>query len=484
VSDDPDVANAAKYKLSRMMPAEMTQDRIEEFRQDWAKDHNTALNNLAADITTLGLAHKASRVLQKTPSVGELRRTVAEKYAPRQVELAGTKVPVLVGEAAPETRPGRMQISLKRGGMGAAKFDAVTRAQQAAVKNVIRKVAQQTSGMTGPMAEEPGAAMQDAADATFAKARPMYNALDASLKTVPDTLQGVSKILNDAITRAKKLGVTLGDENVDLSKIRPDKEGSIQWGGTRISKLTQPERWNALVKEGIIDESGNGTPLSAYIKVRSQLLKMQRSTADPAMRNAINNEVHTMNDNMETAFKGTPLYKNWTEANRLWSKGYALRDVADAITKTTKGTPAAAQAPGLSPVQTRIQGTSLVKRLNDLQENGILDRAFTQEEKTNLRQATDILDRARASAGNASSFMHGYSLRSVMWRAIIKMTTPPFVNAMTKLDGLDALKAAEAAKTPSELANALVTLTAAVVATQQPKTPKQLRDEAQQLQQQ
>ena len=78
VSDDPDVANAAKYKLSRMMPAEMTQDRIAEFRRDWAKDHDTALNNLAADITTLGLAHKAGK-LEKYKDLGELRREAVNR---------------------------------------------------------------------------------------------------------------------------------------------------------------------------------------------------------------------------------------------------------------------------------------------------------------------------------------------------------------------------------------------------------------------
>ena len=413
---------------------------------------------------------------------GALKNAAVERFAraygPREITVAGEKVPVLVGEANPTSRAGRTQINVKRSGTGAAKFDAVSRQQQSAVKNVIRRVAQQTSGMTGPMAAEPGAAMADAAETTFAKARPMYTALDASLKTVPDALEGVSKVLSDAIGRAKKLGVELGDANVDLSKIRPDKDGSIQWGGSRISQTTHPERWNALVKEGIIDETGHGTPLSAYMKVRSQLLKMQRSSTDPAMRNAIGNEVRAMNEHMETALKGTPLYENWTEANRLWSKAYALRDVADAITKATRGTPAAEQAAGMEPVETRVQGASLVNRLNTLKEDGILDRALSPAEASNLRQAADILDRSRTAAGKDSSFMHGYSPRSVIWRALIKLPALPLVNAMTSVDGLKALKAAEAAKTPMETTAAIARIAAIAGTSAAPKKVPGSRKEA------
>jgi hypothetical protein len=396
-----------------------------------------------------------------------LRQAAKERFKPRTVELAGKKVPVLVGEAAPESKAGRMQQSLKRGGAGAAKFDAVTRAQQAAVKDVIRRTAQQTSGLVGPMAEEPGTAMADAADATFAKARPMYDSLDKSMKSVPATFQGVSKVVQDAVARARKLGV-----DIDASA-----EQSLVFDGKKITQTDNPGLWQKLKDQGIVNDAGEGTPLTAYIKVRSELLKMQRSSSDAAVRNAIGNEVRTMNNNMETALKGTPLHENWNEANRLWSKGYALRDVADAITKTTKGTPAAEQAAGLSPMQTRIQGTSLVNRLNVLKENGVLERAFTPEESANLRQAADILDRARASAGRGAALMHGYSPRSVLWRTIMQLPTRPFVNAMTKIDGLDALKAAETAKTSGELMNALKNLTTITAASssvsQVPKSRKE-----------
>jgi hypothetical protein len=410
-----------------------------------------------------------------------VREAAAKKYGPVNVPIAGEKVPVLVGEARPETAAGRKQIGLKRTGVSPEKFDRVTQAQQTAVKNVIRKTAQQTSGMIGTMAEEPGEAVQDASDATFAKARPMYTALDKSLIAVPDGLENVSKITQQTMSQAKKLGVAFGDENIDLSKIRPDKDGSIQWGGTRISQATNPERWNALVKEGIIDDSGNGTPLSAYIKVRSQLLKMQRSTADAATRNAISNEIRTMNESMETALKGTPLYENWVEANHLWSKGYALRDVADAFRKSTKGTPAAEQASGLSPIQTRILGPNLVNRLNALEQSGILGKAFTHDEISNLRQAADILDRARAATGSGYSFVHGYSLRSVFWRSIIRMPAIPFVNIMTKVDGVNALRAGEAARTPAQLQAALAALGVAVVGQSTTKPLGQLRQQAEQM---
>lgn len=443
---------------------------------------NAALANLSGNLATLYAAGKvAGKVAEKTPGIGELRQVAAERarapfkpLEPRTVEITGQKIPVLVGEAAPETRAGRMQTSLKKAGTGGAKFDAVSRAQQAAVKNVIRRVAQQTSGLVGPMAEEPGTAMSDAADATFAKARPMYSALDASLARVPDGLQEVSRITQEAMGRAQKLGVDITDPGI-TGEFYVDKEGNAVDRGSM-----SPAKFEDAVRRGDLTTKklAEGQPIGTYMKVRSQLLKMQRSTPDAAMRNAISNEVRAMNDNMEAALKGTPLYENWQEANRLWSKGYALRDVADAITKTTKGTPAAQQAPGLAPIPTRVQGPNLVNRLNVLEQDGILDRAFTHDETANLRQAVDILDRARAAAGGGGSFTHGYSPRSVIWRAILKLPTLPLVNAMTRLDGLDALKAAETAKTPSALATALSGLATIAAANQVPKNRKEAMDAA------
>ena len=463
---------------------------------------------------TRGLVEKASKAREG------VKGKLSAKYGPRKVEIAGEKVPVTVGEAEPGSPAGRTQSQLKRSGAGAEKFEKVEKAQQQAVKGVIKKTAQKASGFIGPMQEEAGAVVDDAATASFRKAEPLYNNLDETLKTVPASFSGVSKIVQDAMTRARKLGVSISEDSGDISKIRPDKEGAIQWGGTKISKVTHPERWAKLVEEGIIDDSGQSTPFRTYRMVRSQLLKMQRAATDDATRFAIGNEIKTMDANIDAALKGTGLEKSWSEANRLWREGKARIKVADAIKSATKGTPESAQAPGISKVPTEIQGASLVNKLNALEEDGTLQDAFTRDEINNIRQSADILDRIQRTpvgrgSGESMSFARGLThavrgFKGPMIGAGIGAVTEgltggsvlrgaevgagigfivqsigerALVNVMTKLDGVKALKAVEEARTPSQADAALSHLqlvAAGITGIAVPKGPKikKIQDDA------
>lgn len=387
------------------------------------------------DLVTRGIPKAAA--LSKE-GIQSLRRSVR----PTVVPIEGEGVPALKSEAHPDTKSGRLVEKVKRSGIGEPQFRSLEGRQQEAVKNVVRQIAKSSSGLIGPISEEPGAAMGDSATATFNKARPMYEEIDKSLETVPDSLDKVSKITQDAITKARKLGVNFGDEGTDIGGIRPDKEGTIQWGGSRLSKTMHPERWKQLVDEGIIDDSGRGTPLTAYMKVRSQLLKMQRSASDPAVRYAIGNDVKAMNDAMDEAFTGTPLDGLRKQADRLWSQGYAIRDVADAIRESTEGTPASKQASSLTKIPTKLQGGGLVKRLNSLSEDGTLDRAFNPEQAKNLRAAADILDRA-GSQGRGQLPIHSYSVHSAIMHALLKLPYGAMVKTMTTPEGVAALREAQ-----------------------------------------
>lgn len=333
----------------------------------------------AEAITTFGAPELAGKGVK---TVGDLRSTLRAKYGPKAVDIAGEKVPVLAGEAAPDSPAGRLQDRLKRSGSAQPKFEAVEKAQQEAVKSVIRNTAKQTSQLTGPISEEPGAAMRDATTATFSQGRSMYDALDGQLKGYSAPLNSASRVVQDAVTRARKLGV-----DVDASA------DSVLFDGKKITPKDNPGLWQKLHEQGVVDQEGNGTPLAAYKSVYSQLLKMQRAASDEAVRYNIGQEIKAMDGNMQSALKGTPIYENWKDADAVWAKAYALRDVADAVESSTKGTPAAQQAPGVEPVPTKLQGSALVDRLNTLAENGILRKAFTPEEAKNLRQSADILDR-------------------------------------------------------------------------------------------
>jgi len=407
------------------------------------KDYETAAEKAASTLSSVALLKSANRAGRagKLETAGALRKSL-EKHVqpligPREVPIAGEKVPVLAGEAAPESTAGRLAAELKRSGAGEQSFKDFATKQQAAVKDVIRKVAKQTSGMIGPAVEEPGAAMHNAADATFAKAKPMYESLDSALITVPDTMESVSKITQQAIGRAEKLG----------AKITEGGGESVTIDGRKFTPASDPEAWEHLKSQGLVPDNA-GQPLSTYMKVRSELLKMQRASKDGAVRYAIGKELETMNTNMEAALRNTPLLADWNEANRLWAKGYAIRDVAEEIRKSTKGTPSAEQAGEISKVPTEIKGQQLVRRLNELKHDGVLDRAFTPEEVANLRKAADILDRASGRAGRQFGF--GYSPHSTIWRNLVKIPAYPLVRAMTTTGGLQALQEAWSATTAGQ----------------------------------
>ncbi|HZY60884.1 MAG TPA: hypothetical protein VFE38_00050 [Edaphobacter sp.] len=425
---------------------------------------NPDMAQLASTAATIAGAEGMAR----TP--GMLKQRFIEKFRPRVVTLEGEKVPVLVGEASPDSRVGRLQANVKRSGVSGAKFDRVTQVQQDAVKKIIRNVAQKTSGLTGPMPAEPGMAVRSAADATFAQARPMYAALDTSLVKVPDTLAEASHVTQNAIARAHKLGAVFGDEVTGGHYV--DRSGNVV-----DRRDMSPLRFDQALQRGdiVLRKAQAVQPLQTYMRVRSELLKMQRSSSDAATRNAIGDEVRRMNENMEAALKGSPLSNNWTEANRIWAKGYALRDVADAITKATKGTPAAEQAAGIDRVQTRIKGTQLVNRLNELQRNGILERAFSPDEARHLRQAADILDRASASAGKSGVLQHGYSPRSVFFRHLLNAPAIPLVRAMTTIEGLKALEEGAKASSREQAQRAAARLIAISSGSAYPKTPAEAK---------
>jgi hypothetical protein len=514
LSSDPQRSEAGADRLDQMQLGAQVTSRLQELRSDWKRDPKLAAANVGGDVIGMWLAGKAMEVPAKgVQSLSTLRQAVAERWGPRTVKVAGQAVPIAVGEAEPLSGPGRTQTRLKESGVGARRFENLERVQQSAIKEAIRNVADETTGMVG-MLKEPGVAMGDAAEATFNRARPMYAALDRALVTVPDGLRGVSEVLRAAIARAKKLGLTLEAENGDVGAIRPEADGSIQWGGSRISKATHPDRWADLVDQGIIDETGQGTPLSAYMKVRSQLLRMQRGTTDAALRYAIGDEVKAMNRNMAAALKGTRLYEDWTTANKLWSKGYALRSVADAITKSTRGSPMEAQSPALAKVPPKLQGAGLVARLNALADEGVLETAFSPTEAKNLRQAADVLDRIQrtrtgkgagesmspsrgvahavrgavgpvvgAGAGLVAGGLHGAEIGAGLGFLVQQIGERALVNVMTRTEGVAALRAIEAARTPAQMRAAVTALKAAATAaaaTGQPRPLRELKAEAEQ----
>lgn len=412
------------------------------------------------------------------------------KYGPREIPVGDEKVPVTVGEAEPTSAAGRKATQLKRSGVGAKKFDKFEAVQQAKVKSAMRNLAQQTSGATGPMPEEPGAAMKYGADTVFETARPMYAALDEELVTVPGDLHSASAIVKQAIARAKKLGY-----DFEASK-------ELHYGEEPLG-LGKP----------VSDASHT---LSDFQKIRSELGKMRRGSRDPAVRYQISEEMKQMTAAMDKALDNTGLKDTWKEADRLWAKGYAMNSIADALKSATKGAESAAQPKGIEVVPSEIKGASLEETLKDLSDDGTLERGLNHDEISNLRQSANILKRAEgtstgsgygesgsrsraiahilrgapgpvagAGIGGAIGMMSGHGfivgaeaggfagfiVQSIGERALVRV--------MTKLDGVRALDAVADAKTPAEVNSAMTKLAAVAAASAPKKRPGDLLRQAQ-----
>ena len=393
------------------------------------------------------------------------------KYGPRAIDVGGEKVPVTVGEAEPTSAAGKKQTSLKRSGVGAAKFNKVETAQHSAVKNAIRDTAQKTSGLIGPMPEEAGAAVKSAADATFERARPMYTALDEELVTVPGDFHSASAIVKKAITRAKGLGY-------DFDASQEQHYGAEPLG------LGKPV-------------SDSSHPLADFQKIRSALGKMRRGTSDPALRYRISEEMAQMTAAMDKALDNTGLKDTWKEADRLWAKGYALNSIADTLKSSTEGVEKAVQPQGMEAIPSEIKGKALEETLKDLTDDGTLAKGLAPDEIKNLRQSANILKRIQGtstgtgygeSGSRSRAIAHilrgspgpmvgagvGAGIGMLTGHAIAGMEAGGFagfivqsigeralVNVMTKLEGVKALEALESAKTPLEVKAAMNSLVAA-----------------------
>ena len=360
--------------------------------------------------------------------------SAVESIAPKVINIEGVPIKVLAGEGArsSETFGARMQVSAKRQGIRSVKFQEVAREQQHAVSQVINRVAQKTVGDTfSPMpGQSPAESMAAAADVAQSQARPMYEALDASLTSVPDTMTNVSKAVQKAISKAKELGYDIGSTSPEEAAWRQGVE-DYHLGPEAAAKLRE--------SMGLGPEQ-TGTPLTTYLQVRSQMLKALRATADPAMRLKLSNEIGGMNAMVESSLKsaGVPgLYENWIKANQLWTKNYALRSIADSLRSSIEGTPLSEQHPELQPQAPEISGRRMVKELNSLAQERVLQKAFTQDEAKSLRQVADVLDRAQdVRLGEDRLHIGGYSPHSAAWHTITdvikSMGYAPFIKLATE----------------------------------------------------
>jgi hypothetical protein len=351
-------------------------------------------------ITSWFLPHAVSPLLKGAGKVAN----ISSKYAPTAVTIEGVEVPVLIDEAHPGSKVGNKGEAIKASGVGRDKFIEVRKQQSEAVKDVIRKVSQQTSQMIGPMPESVTGAVEQAGDALHAKARPMYHALDLQLINVPNIyLKDLDGVMQKAVNKVKELGGQIPEP----SQLR---SGNVQF----------PRQ-----------------PLSDYMDVRSRLLKIGRETSDDAVRSAVWDNVNTMDAEIEKALTSTKipgLVDNWRTANALWRRGYALQRVAEGIGRAEKGSPVEFQPQGVDVVPPRILGKTLVSELKKMDAKGDLSRAFGdspsgQSHIKSIRDVAALLDRSQGAKIGRAKDIEGIKVikrikRLGQQRIAKAMTTP------------------------------------------------------------
>jgi hypothetical protein len=368
------------------------------------------------DAMTLALGSKWGR--GKVPNTGTLSRL--SKLAPKVVDVEGVKFIVPVGEAeesAVSSKAGLKQSQYKKAGIGAKEFDEINRYNQAAVREVIRKVSQNTSGMTGPMSEAAGTATKQSGDWVLDQARPMYRAIDSAISGTPP-LRVISKNMSEAVQSAMK---------------KAEKYGAPPMAkGTTAPGLRTP-------------------PLESYLQARSVLNDIAFRTRDPIVRNGVRASLEVMDGEIEKAMKssGVPgLYDNFVEAQRLWAKGKALQRVGEAIDKSTPGVPSQLQTPGLAARPPEIKPVSLVQQLKKLDAKGDLTRGFGDTQKTALYKVADILDR-QTGVGLPPGELE-------LWKSIKHMTSAPYRHAIVKImtspEGAKVINSLAEAQLPSKVA--------------------------------
>lgn len=386
----------------------------------------------AAEFLTLALLPKLMR---------KLPEEFMSQYRPKLVEIEGTKFVVPAGEAAESPTANKYaakQAQYKKAGIGAQQFDEINRYNQQAAREVIRKVAQKTAGMTNLPTSSPAGTTGAAGDYVLAQAKPMYQALDQAIQGTPAMrviTKNMSEVVEQAIAKAEKYGAP------------PMAKGSTAPG------LKTP-------------------PLETYLQARSFLLDTIKKTRDPLARRGMQMALDEMNDSVEKAMKssGVPdMYQNFQEANALWAKGKALQRVGESMQRATPGVPTAKQNPGLTARPPAMKSATLANQLNKLDSKGDLTRAFGKDGSSALFKVADLLDR-QSDVGLPAG-------EQKLWHDLRKLTTGPYqrmlVKVMTTPQGQRSILDLAKAYTPQKASEASAVFLKAVQQANQVQPPPQ-----------
>ena len=328
-------------------------------RQAAAKIAEQAAVQGAYDI----VGHGVGKVGKALPATGREFLAAKEAIGPTVERVQGVEVPQLLAERTPNTAGAALQRSLKKSGMGKRQFEKVGEEQQAAVKEAVRRSFAGASRRS-IAADEPAEMATAASNALRGRAHPLYSRVWASRVQVPFdqgpmlTL-GPVKDVWQGLMRREGIGKT--------TQLLPNKSIGLMHQFRSALKSAAEASRNV---NGRLDRSGE----------------------------MLNDAAHEIDDRMRKslAAQNPGALKMWERANDLWAQSYAMDEVGRVLAKTTEGTPIAAQVGGrAAAVPTEIQGASLVKRLNELDRDGSLGRAFPDKGKA-IRSLADMLDRAQA----------------------------------------------------------------------------------------
>lgn len=381
-------------------------------------------------LTYLLTGTKPGRQAVRTAAETALKTTGLPKYFPRTAEVSGNKIPVLAGEAEPGSVMEKKLETIKRRGYGEEKIKGFQNKQQQASQTAVRNIIRKGAGQPSPLAEQtPRGQAWEAADRIKIQAQVLYKSIDSELLKSPKDMSKVGYIVSKAYAKAKAYGANLEDLPEP-----PKPTGLVDQYGKPI--MTSPAQ--------------AVQPLEGIQTIRSELLRISRTSSDPIIVNDALKEAHGLSAEIEDTLRKSSnpiIYRSWVKANDLWTQQHALRTVSEGITNAVEGTAPSMQAPGLGTSPLKLKGKALVNDLRKLDShrrgkpvaegNGDLTAALGKEQAKAFKQVADILDRAqRSNIGREGEVIgHGgspkYVFERVVWTLAKRFGAGRFVNAMT-----------------------------------------------------
>jgi hypothetical protein len=340
---------------------------------------------------------------------------LVSEQLPKTETIAGTEVPLTVGQARAASVPGggttvRPLEDLTRNLPGGGPLRSVAADQQGAAREILANKAATTGAETSsaPTSIEENA--QRAAEAARTKGGALYQEIgrSADKADLTPTVDAAHSILTDdslAKTLPRSAREALGKVASSLSEKESIARQIYGKGLSDLDEAQQSEVSKAM--DGSQDSDGG---FAAVLKARSELADSASGMKDAAdrfqMHKALDQFDQAVNDSLSAHDKasGSNLTGQLSEAKKLWSQKYAFEELRDGLQSVMRDEPHSGAR--------QINGAKFQSLINDLDPRGEkgttpLQRMFPDDPQSvkDLHELADFMGRNQSHAGGMAGMM-------------------------------------------------------------------------------